>query len=71
MPTMFAILAFAFFAAIGIFIAWDIRRITKHETATGYLYQNPHLTNTTGMSGVGFVSDSCGGGCADGGSGSC
>ena len=70
MSTTFAIVGFALFALVGVYIAWDIRKITKRERATDYPYRNKNVyeANAAGASAVGFTVGG-GGSCGDGGGG--
>ena len=77
MPAAFAILAFSIFLALSVYIAWDLNRISKHESATDYPDHVPNVVGTMGVSSVAFGSVAsgisyAGSSCADsGGGGSC
>ena len=74
MPAAFAILAFSIFLALSIYIAWDLNRISKHESAADYPDRVPNVGGTLGVSSVALGSGACGisyagSSCADGGGG--
>jgi hypothetical protein len=78
MPAAFAILAFSIFLALSIYIAWDLNRISKHESAADYPDLVPNVGGKMGVSSVAlgsgasgfcYAGNSCANG--DGGGGSC
>jgi TRAP-type C4-dicarboxylate transport system permease small subunit len=77
MPAAFAILAFSIFLAVSIYIAWDLNRISKHESAADFSGSIPNVVGTLGVSsialgcvanGISYAGNSC---ADDGGSGGC
>ena len=68
MSTAFASIIFAFIAVLGVYIAWDIRRLNKHKSVTDYPYRGQHAANSAGATGFGAGGDG-GGSCGDGGGG--
>jgi hypothetical protein len=74
MPAVFAILAFSIFLALSVFIAWNLNRISKYESAADYPDHVPNAGGSMGVSSVAFGGGACGisyagSSCADGGGG--
>jgi hypothetical protein len=74
MPAAFAILAFLIFLALSIYIAWDLNRISKHESTADYPDRVLNIGGRLGVSSVALGRGAngisyAGSSCADGGGG--
>jgi hypothetical protein len=74
MPAAFAILAFSIFLAVSIYIAWDLNRISKHESAADFSDRVQNVGGALGVNSVALGNSAtgmsyAGSSCADGGGG--